>query len=421
MSNEQEKVTQPDPSPKKEKKVLTPEEQQRRRKMIAMPIFFVVFALCIWWIFAPSKKEAEQAQHTAGFNVNVPDPSQGDLYEDKEAAYLQEDLDNSRRDRMQTLQQFTDQLLQVNEPQVNIQVADKKAPDANIQRSTDAYRESAEMLSNFYQPTKEQENQALLKKVDELMQRVEAAESAQSDLDRNEAMMERSYEMASRYLNTGIHEKEEVVEDPEREILSVRGVGDNTTSSLDGGMTDRQFLEGMAGERNFGFNTAVGSSYRVSRNTFAACIAEEQTVVNGQRVKMRLLEPMQAGKMLIPANSHVTGVANIQNERLDITIYNIEYAGNILPVELYVHDTDGQLGIYAPNSEARSAAKEAVAGMGEGVGTTVSLSTSAGQQAAMDLTRGAIQGTTRLFSSQVRQVKITLKAGYRVLLVAKED
>ena len=68
-------------------------------------------------------------------------------------------------------------------------------------------------------------------------------------------------------------------------------------------------------ERNYGFNTAVGSSYRMGMNTIPACISESQTLEQGGRVKLRLLEPLQAGSITVPANSLVTGTADIRGER----------------------------------------------------------------------------------------------------------
>ena len=47
-------------------------------------------------------------------------------------------------------------------------------------------------------------------------------------------------------------------------------------------------------------------------------------------MKLRLLEPLQAGSVTVPANSLVTGTADIRGERLDILVSSIEYAGNII-------------------------------------------------------------------------------------------
>ena len=156
-------------------------------------------------------------------------------------------------------------------------------------------------------------------------------------------------------------------------------------------------------------------------NTIAACISENQTVEQGGRVRLRLLQPLQAGNITVPANSLVTGAAVIRGERLDILISSIEYAGNIIPVQLATYDIDGQKGIFVPGSETRSAAKDAAGTVSESMGNSVSFARSAGQQVVMDLTRGVMQGGTRLIAGRVRAVRVTLKAGYKVLLVTKKQ
>ena len=156
-------------------------------------------------------------------------------------------------------------------------------------------------------------------------------------------------------------------------------------------------------------------------NTIAACISENQIIEQGGRVRLRLLQPLQAGSITVPENSLVTGAAVIQGERLDILISSIEYAGNIIPVQLATYDIDGQKGIFVPGSETRNAAKDAAGTVSESMGNSVSFARSAGQQVVMDLTRGVMQGGTRLIAGRVRAVKVTLKAGYKVLLVTKRQ
>ena len=53
---------------------------------------------------------------------------------------------------------------------------------------------------------------------------------------------------------------------------------------------------------------------------------------------------MQAGNIVVPKNTLVAGTAKVQGERLDILVSSIEYAGNLIPVELAVFDPDGQKG-----------------------------------------------------------------------------
>ena len=102
---------------------------------------------------------------------------------------------------------------------------------------------------------------------------------------------------------------------------------------------------------------------------------------------------------------------------MGITVNSLEYDGLILPVELTVYDTDGQRGIYIPNTGTVNAAKEIVASMGTSAGTSISLTSNASQQLVADLGRSAIQGTSQYMAKKLREVKVNLKAGYKVLLL----
>lgn len=237
-----------------------------------------------------------------------------------------------------------------------------------------------------------------------------------------ERMMEQSYRMATRYLSPKPEATPGEAEEEEKpEPVPVSRAESGTTSALEQPLADSAFVASLVVERNYGFNTAVGSSYRMGMNTIPACISESQTLEQGGRVKLRLLDPLQAGSVTIPANSPVTGTADIRGERLDILVSSIEYAGNIIPVELATYDIDGQRGIFVPGSESRTAAKEVLGDVSQSMGGSISFAGSAGQQVAMDLTRGVLQGGTRFISQRVKAVKVKLKAGYRVLLVTKKQ
>ena len=97
------------------------------------------------------------------------------------------------------------------------------------------------------------------------------------------------------------------------------------------------------------------------KNTISACVNGNQTITDGQAVKLRLLEPMAVDDMIIPRNAVVVGAGRIQGERLGIAITSLEYEGTIIPVELMVYDSDGQEGIFIPNSMELNAVKEVAA------------------------------------------------------------
>lgn len=172
--------------------------------------------------------------------------------------------------------------------------------------------------------------------------------------------------------------------------------------------------------RNYGFNTAVGEGVAENRNAIRAAIDADQVITAVAVVRLRLLEPMQVARYVLPTNTVVFGVAGIEGQRLSITVKSIESGGNIIPVQLTAHDTDGQPGLNIPNSLEREAAKEAVASVGSSGISSISVTHNAGQQAAMDLVRGAMSAGSKYLNAKMREVKINLKAGYQLLLISKE-
>lgn len=129
---------------------------------------------------------------------------------------------------------------------------------------------------------------------------------------------------------------------------------------------------------------------------------------------------MQAGDVPVAENTLLYGTARIEGQRMSVVVTSIESGGNVVPVELTAYDTDGQKGLFVPNSAERTAAKDALAGIGQSCGTSVSFARSAGQQVAMDVTRGVMSGGSQYLAAKIREVKVTLKAGYQILLIAKE-
>ncbi|MFS6554052.1 conjugative transposon protein TraM, partial [Parabacteroides distasonis] len=66
----------------------------------------------------------------------------------------------------------------------------------------------------------------------------------------------------------------------------------------------------------------------VSKNTIAAVVASNQSVTDGESVKLRTTEPMWVGSRLIPRNTVIVGSARVQGERLEIEISSIECDGS---------------------------------------------------------------------------------------------
>lgn len=242
---------------------------------------------------------------------------------------------------------------------------------SSIQSSAAAYRDMNRQLGSFYEtPKEDKEKEELKRQVEELTARLDAKENGAGSIDEQVALMEKSYELAAKYMNG--QNGQSVPPQPEQiaqvapsatvqgkgNATPVKSVSDRTVSGLQQPMSNVEFITEYSKPRNYGFNTAVGSGYSMGKNTIRACVHNDQTLMDGQTVKLRLLEPLQAGNVIVPKNSLVSGSAKVQGERLDILVSSLEYAGNIIPVELAVYDSDGQRGFPYPRHWNRKQPKK---------------------------------------------------------------
>ena len=429
-------VPQADGKPKKKdkpKRELTPQQVQQRRKMIVFPLMFLAFAGCMYLIFAPSGKEDVNVESVGGFNADIPLPAEDGIIADKQKAYEQAMLNRKQQDKIQSLQDFgftgDDE---TEEPQAEIDLMPEEDPKpqrgGGASYSANAYRDINRQLSTFYEtPAVDEEKEDLKRQVAELTDRLQQQQNATPTADDQMALLEKSYELAAKYMNDG-GQNEQTAQVPvagtvtqKPQAQPVQAVRETTVSGLQQPMSNADFIRAYSQPRNYGFNTAVGTGYAMGRNTIAACIHQDQTVMDGQQVKLRLLEPLQAGNLTIPRNTVVSGTGKVQGERLDITVSSVQYQGNILPVELAVYDNEGMKGLCIETSLEREAAKEAMANIGGGLGTSISFARSAGQQVAMDITRGLMQGGSQYLAKKFRTVKVHLKAGDPLMLYAKQQ
>ena len=428
---------------RKEKKQLSPQELQKRKKLIIFPLMFLAFAGCMWLIFAPSSKDEVKPDEIGGFNADIPLPKEDRIYSDKKTAYEQESMKSKQEDRMRSLQDFGFTLGEENKVTDNLSLtADlpEEQPANNsrsyyggssrnssyVQSSAYAYQDINRQLGSFYETPKEDpEKEELARKIEELESRLYERENTQSTADEQLALLEKSYELAAKYMNGGQEQAvKQVTPTASRQgkvqALPVQAVTEQTVSGLQVPMSDAEFIAAYSQPRNFGFNTAVGTGSLMGKNTILACIHEDQSVMDGQNVRLRLLEPLQAGHIRMPKNSLLSGTARVQGERMDINISSLEYKGNIIPVELVVYDSDGQKGLSVPSSLEMQALNEGMANIGAGLGSSFTVNQNAGAAIVSDLTRGVLQGGSQYLSKKFRTVKVNLKADYKVMLYTKQ-
>jgi conjugative transposon TraM protein len=147
------------------------------------------------------------------------------------------------------------------------------------------------------------------------------------------------------------------------------------------------------------------------QNAIGAVVHETQTLVNGATIKLRLLTEVYINGILIPKDNFVFGKVSLTGERLTISIGSIRYHNSLLPVAMSVYDMDGMDGIYIPGAITRDVAKQSTDNALQSV-VLNAVDPSIGAQAA----GAGIETAKTMISKKIKLLRVTVKAGYHVLL-----
>ena len=382
-----------------------PKSQAERQKMMKYLVVFpaaVVCGIVILWLLYTSLNKNDSKVGNA-FNTEIPE-GENDGIKTKAEEYAAADAAKEKEAQERAVVAL-DTLTALTTDTVEHQSA--------VENSAQAYQEVQASLNDFFVEDTSADNvemEALNERIAELEAQNALAQRQTAQPDEME-LMERSYQLAAQYMGNGgnYSPPQPTEEKGKRDVQPVAQVNRNVVSTLGQTSTVR------------GFNTSVGTMRAVAKNTIAAVVAGNQSVVDGESVKLRTVEPMWVGNRLIPRNTTIVGSARVQGERLEIEITSIECEGSIYEVELQVYDSDGQEGINIPQSMESDALHEIGANMGSTMGSSINISTNTGAQIASDVGRGLINGVSQYLTKKLRTVKVHLKAGYRVMLHQPED
>lgn len=147
------------------------------------------------------------------------------------------------------------------------------------------------------------------------------------------------------------------------------------------------------------------------QSSIQAVVHETQILVEGSTVKLRLLNDILINGLLIPKGNFIFGQATLNGDRLIILIKSILYKNDLMPVSLSVYDLDGLEGIYIPGSITRDAVRQTSENAVENIGLNSLNSTIAAQAISAGIDAGK-----NLLTRKSKLIKVTVKAGYQVLL-----
>ena len=136
--------------------------------MLVYPLMVLLFAGCLWLIFAPSSEDKEKERQGQGFNTDMPLPEDSKIIGDKAKAYEQHDLENKRKERRGMVGDLSafwndgekdgSDTISDDYRLTRTETPENKSGDetrTNIRTSAAAYQRLNTSLGTFYEPPKE--------------------------------------------------------------------------------------------------------------------------------------------------------------------------------------------------------------------------------------------------------------------------
>ena len=174
-------------------------QKEQMKKGLVFGGLGLLFALSMWFIFAPSGNDKTAAEQ--GLNDSIPQATTEKLTENKLKAYELGDKAHEEEQTREEMGRLSDYFAQNTAPSEG-QRAETAASTAKIENSMHRYEENNRLLNSFYAPDPhEQEREALRSEIDNLKKELSAKDSREDNEEKRQlALMEKSYQMAAKYL-----------------------------------------------------------------------------------------------------------------------------------------------------------------------------------------------------------------------------
>lgn len=426
-----------------EKKTRSLKFLKQRKFMMVLPALVLPFLTMMFWALGGGKgSEASAQKNKGGLNLELPGAAfNDDKSLSKLSFYEQAERDSAKYKELMK----NDPYYQQEEPQTRevagIPAYDPLPPHSSSRHSThykDAneekvYRKLAQLNEQLNKSTPAEKVQKDLYARNSKPSNLRTMKS--EDIDRLENMMQmmkngnNTEDPEMKQLNA-LLEKVLDVQHPDRvkqritnvkaakqdETVPVTLNKDQTNMSLLGSSNNIKKDRLQKDENNIHFFGLDDSSTSIKKNAIVAIVHENQVLVSGAVVKLRLSQDINLQGQIIPKGQFVFGIAELNDERLNISINSLRYANALYNVKLEVYDLDGMSGIYIPGATSRDVVKQAADNALQSA-ELMTMDRSLPAQAAA----AGVNAAKSLLNKKIKQVKVTVKAGYQVLLKDRQE
>lgn len=213
-------------------------------------------------------------------------------------------------------------------------------------------------------------------------------------------------------------QKDTVPAKPKKKRGGFYGTDTEAVSALDEDAEDNAVVKKRKGGSTQ-FNT-INENDKESK-MLRAIIDEEIKVVDGSRVRLRLLDDAVVNGITLKKGTYLYALmSGFSKQRVQGKVESVMAGDELVKINLSVYDLDGMEGLYVPGSSFRETSKEVVGGafqqsMG-GISNTIStgdmLTNFAGQAI-----QNAYQKTSNAIAKAIKKNKVTLKYGTQIYLL----
>ncbi|SHM54126.1 conjugative transposon protein TraM [Myroides odoratimimus] len=420
------KIYQIEKVPKENKAIQNLIEKHKRH--IVFALMGIVFLGVMYLLFKPEEKGLTT------HNDSVPEATTQGMPTDKVKAYEKELWEQKKlenENQIHSLADYWNDSQEESNNTYNHKDYNAEPTYTPYERSYQSYKQTQDVLGNFYSSTENSETENLKKQIDELKKQLEEKDTPTSiTMDGQLELMEKSFQMAAKYLPGGQNQTElsplnettnvKTISSKKQAITVIDKTRKDIVSSLVKPMSLQDFLP-INLENNPTFYAVEGEGkVQMHKNSIRVSIKEDQIIINEGYIKLRLLESIVINGALLPETSTLIAKVKVNSGRLELIVNSIKIDETIIETELIGYDNYGQRGLEVLDLQEISASKEIIANMGQTAGTSISMSRSASDQITGDLIKGLIQGVSGYFSKKVKAQRVTLKQGQELFLVPKK-